>query len=167
MPASSSCRRVSTGSERQSISGYGRQRPVFILGENTPGYQSGAEKYMIHFRDARPKPGGPLLDAPATTFFSGISNIDIEIREGNPAAIAIRFHVAQLSSLEHMDFRTGAALGAVEAIGNEIEDCRFYGENSRFARAPRPRAGRRWCSIPFSKGSGGLLEKELTQLTIE
>jgi len=107
--------------------GYGKQRPVFILGENTPGYQSGAEKYMIHFRDARPKPGEPLRDARSTTFFSGVSNVDIELKDGNPAAIAIRFHVAQLSSLEHMDFRIGSALGAVEAIGNEIEDCRFYG----------------------------------------
>ncbi len=107
--------------------GFGPRRPVFVLGENTPGFDSGSGKYMIHFRNFRPKPGEPLGDARGETFFSGISNIDVEIREGNPAAVAVRFHVAQLSSLEHMDFRIGSGKGAVEAIGNEIEDCRFFG----------------------------------------
>jgi pectin methylesterase-like acyl-CoA thioesterase len=29
--------------------GYGENRPVFVLEENTPGYDEGEGKYMIHF----------------------------------------------------------------------------------------------------------------------
>ncbi len=42
--------------------GYGAQRPVFVLGENTPGYQDGIA-YMFFFAGARPRPaggGGPV-----------------------------------------------------------------------------------------------------------
>ena len=35
--------------------GYGAQRPVFVLGENTPGYQDGIA-YMFFFAGARPRP---------------------------------------------------------------------------------------------------------------
>jgi hypothetical protein len=51
----------------------------------------------------------------------------MEIQDGNPAAIAVRAHFAQHSALAHVDFRIGSALGAVEEIGHEIEDCRFFG----------------------------------------
>ena len=107
--------------------GFGEARPVFVLGPRTPGFDAGEGKYMIHFRNARPKPDQPPGDANNTTFYSGVGNIDFEIGDGNPAAVAVRFHVAQLSSLEHIDFNIGQAKAAVEAIGNEIEDCRFHG----------------------------------------
>src|SRR6185436_9311990 len=55
------------------------------------------------------------------------SNIDVEIGEGNPAAVAIRFHVAQHGVLSHMDFHVGSGLAALTQIGNEVEDLRFYG----------------------------------------
>jgi hypothetical protein len=64
--------------------------------------------------------GGPIVDATEFTFFSGMSNIDFELQEGNPAAIAIRFHVAQHSELTHMNFRIGTARAAVEDIGNPL-----------------------------------------------
>ena len=101
--------------------GFGEARPVFVLGPRTPGFDAGEGKYMIHFRNARPKPDQPPGDANNTTFYSGIGNIDFEIGDGNPAAVAVRFHVAQLSSLGHIDFNIGQAKAAVEAIGNEIE----------------------------------------------
>lgn len=107
--------------------GFGAVRPVFLLAENTPGYQHGAGRYMIFFRDRRPPAGEEPIDAQNTTFYSGIRNIDFEIREGNPAAVALRYRVAQLSSLEYVDFRIGSALGAVEAIGNQIQHCTFHG----------------------------------------
>jgi hypothetical protein len=107
--------------------GFGSRRPVFVLGERTPGFDSGDGKYMIHFCNFRPKPGQPIADARGETFFSGIYNIDMEIHDGNPAAVAVRFHVAQLCSLSHMDFRIGSAKAGVEAIGSQIEDCRFFG----------------------------------------
>lgn len=107
--------------------GYGAARPVLVLGNHTPGFDSGSGKYMIHFCNFRPKPGQPIEDARGETFFTGIFNINMEIGEGNPAAVAVRFHVAQLSSLSHMDFHIGSGLSGVEAIGNQIEDCRFFG----------------------------------------
>ena len=56
-----------------------------------------------------------------------MSNIDFEIGDGNPAAVAIRFHVAQHGVLSHMDFHVGSGLAALTEIGNEAEDLRFYG----------------------------------------
>jgi len=40
------------------VIGYGSQRPVFVLGENTPGYQNGIA-YMFFFAGARPRPVAP------------------------------------------------------------------------------------------------------------
>ena len=69
---------------------YGAKRPVFVLGRSTPGFQEGAGKYMVHFADNRPQPGGPIVDASEFTFYSGMSNIDFELQDGNPVAIAVR-----------------------------------------------------------------------------
>ncbi len=106
--------------------GYGRKRPVFVLAKDTPGFQEGS-KYMVHFADTRPQQGRPFSDATEMTFYSGMSNIDFEMQEGNPAAIAVRFHVAQHSSLQHMDFQVGSARAAMEDIGNQASDLRVYG----------------------------------------
>jgi hypothetical protein len=107
--------------------GYGATRPVFVLAKDTPGFQEGAGRYMVHFTDNRPDPGGPIVDASEFTFFSGMSNIDFELQDGNPAAIAIRFHVAQHSELTHMNFRIGTARAAVEDIGNQASDIHVEG----------------------------------------
>jgi Pectate lyase superfamily protein/SMP-30/Gluconolactonase/LRE-like region len=107
--------------------GYGKNRPVFVLGRDTPGFQQGAGRYMIFFADYRPPAGSPIADASEFTFYSGISNIDFELQEGNPAAIAVRFHVAQHSTLTHMDFHLGSARAAVEDIGNQASDIHIYG----------------------------------------
>ena len=56
-----------------------------------------------------------------------MSNIDFEIGDGNPAAVAVRFHVAQHAFLTHMDFRIGSGLAALYQVGNEAEDLHFYG----------------------------------------
>ena len=56
-----------------------------------------------------------------------MSNIDFEIGDGNPAAVAVRFHVAQHSFLAHMDFDLGSALAGVYQVGNGAEDLHFYG----------------------------------------
>ncbi len=107
--------------------GYGSHRPVFILGENTPGFQEGDGKYLVHFVSDRPKEGQPIRDANPGTFYTGMSNIDIEIRDGNPAAVGIRFHVAQHSYLAHIDFRIGSGRAGIEEVGNEAEDLHFFG----------------------------------------
>jgi sugar lactone lactonase YvrE len=127
------------------VIGYGATRPVLVLGANTPGYQTGIG-LMVMFSGGRPgatqgAPGGRVPfpppgtvppndsvgDANPGTFYPGMSNIDVEIGEGNPAAVAIRFHVAQHGVLSHMDFHVGSGLAALTQIGNEVEDLRFYG----------------------------------------
>ncbi|MGH9591082.1 MAG: glycosyl hydrolase family 28-related protein, partial [Terracidiphilus sp.] len=112
--------------------GYGAHRPVFVLGPNTPGYQQGhgflgTGQYMLQFAERRPPRGKPVVDANEFTFYSGIFNIDFEIGPGNPAAIAIRFHVAQHSFLEHMRFQIGDGRAALEDIGNGAIDLDIQG----------------------------------------
>ncbi len=109
--------------------GYGDNRPVFTLAENTLGFQDGDEKYMLFFSGGRGRgrSNDPPRDGGAGTFYSAMSNIDIEIAPGNPAAIAVRFHVAQHCYLSHMDFRLGSARAGLKDIGNEVEDLHFHG----------------------------------------
>src|SRR5580700_5872105 len=54
--------------------GYGANRPVFVLGPNTPGFQDGDGKYMVHFVSDRPDDGQPIRDANPGTFYSAMSN---------------------------------------------------------------------------------------------
>jgi hypothetical protein len=72
-------------------------------------------------------PNNNVADANPNTFYSAMSNIDFEIGDGNPAAVAVRFHVAQHSFLTHMDFRLGSGLAGIYQVGNEAEDLHFYG----------------------------------------
>ncbi len=125
--------------------GVGATRPVFVLADNTAGYQQGIG-LMVMFTHATlsgprppasykvpfPPPGmvpprDDIPDAGPSTFYPAMSNIDFEIGQGNPAAIAIRFHVAQHGTLSHMDFHVGSGLAALTEIGNEAEDLHFYG----------------------------------------
>src|SRR5205085_1887552 len=43
--------------------GYGTTRPVFVLAKDTPGFQEGTGRYMVHFADNRPDAGAPVVDA--------------------------------------------------------------------------------------------------------
>jgi sugar lactone lactonase YvrE len=107
--------------------GHGDSRPVLTLSENTPGFQEGTGKYMLFFAGGRGRTDGTPQDGSAGTFYSAVSNIDIEIAPGNPAAVGVRFHVAQHCYLAHMDFRLGSARAGLEDIGNEVEDLHFHG----------------------------------------
>ena len=112
--------------------GYGAHRPAFILGAKTPRFQEGHEflgtgRYMLQFASRRPAAGEPVVDANEFTFYSGISNLDFEIGEGNPAAIAVRFHVAQHSFLQHMRFQVGDGRAAIEDVGNGAIDLQIEG----------------------------------------
>ncbi len=126
------------------VFGYGATRPVFLLADRTPGFQTGVG-VMVMFTGARSRgasgsgsrvpfpppdsvpPNNAIADANSGTFYSAMSNIDFEIGDGNPAAVAIRFHVAQHAYLSHMDFHTGSGLAALTEVGNEAEDLHFYG----------------------------------------
>jgi sugar lactone lactonase YvrE len=129
------------------VIGYGDTRPVFVLADNTPGYQQGLG-YMFLFAGGRPRtqqrldfatgrppvaiegtvpPNPAIPDASPGTFYSGMSNADIEIGNGNPAAVGIRCHYAQHSILTHMDFSIGSGLAGLKDVGNEAEDLHFHG----------------------------------------
>ncbi|HTD23495.1 MAG TPA: glycosyl hydrolase family 28-related protein [Terriglobales bacterium] len=133
--------------------GVGTTRPVFLLGANTPGFQQGPA-YMVFFAGFRPgsaqatqTPGGRILpaanatppDANPGTFYSAMSNIDIEIQDGNPGAVGIRAHYAQHCFLAHMDFHIGSGLAGIHDGGNVAEDVRFYGgQYGIWTRRPSP-----------------------------
>lgn len=129
------------------IIGYGANRPVFVLAKDTPGYQQDLG-YMFFFAGGRPgskhsrwnpstanrpmtpgtvPPNNTVPDANPGTFYSAMSNVDFDIEEGNPAAVAIRFHIAQHCFLTHMDFHLKSGLAALKDVGNEVEDLHFYG----------------------------------------
>ncbi|WP_446742394.1 glycosyl hydrolase family 28-related protein [Silvibacterium acidisoli] len=127
------------------VFGFGATRPVLVLGAKTPGFDKDVAD-MVIFTGFRPGASGPMAgrkipfpppgsvppneniaDANPGTFYSAMSNIDFEIGDGNPAAIAIRFHTAQHAYLSHMDFHVGAGLAGLTEIGNEAEDLHFYG----------------------------------------
>lgn len=120
--------------------GYGVTRPVFVLGVKTPGFQR-APAYMLFFAGGRPSPGSNSAppDASPGTFYSAISNIDIEMQDGNPGAVGIRAHYAQHCFLAHMNFRVGSALAGIHDGGNVAEDVHFYGgQYGIWTRKPSP-----------------------------
>ena len=118
--------------------GYGATRPVFVLPANTPGFQRGPA-YMIFFAGARPHGDAPPPDAHPGTFYSAISNIDIEIQDGNPGAVGVRAHYAQHCFLAHMDFRIGSGFAGIKDGGNVAQDVHFYGgQYGIWTRKPSP-----------------------------
>ncbi|MBU2622730.1 MAG: SMP-30/gluconolactonase/LRE family protein [Proteobacteria bacterium] len=110
------------------IIGYGENRPEFILGKNTAGYQD-ENNYMFWFTDNLVEEGQAPRDAGAGTFYSAISNINFRIEKGNHKAIALRTHFAQHSFVSHCNFYTGDGYAGIYDLGNEIENLKFYGGN--------------------------------------
>ncbi|MDR9414799.1 MAG: glycosyl hydrolase family 28-related protein [Gracilimonas sp.] len=108
------------------IIGYGENRPEFILGENTKGFQD-ENNYMFWFTSNLVEKGQQPRDASAGTFYSAISNINFRIEKGNPKAIALRTHFAQHSFVSHCNFYIGDGYAGIYDLGNEIEDLKFYG----------------------------------------
>lgn len=106
--------------------GYGKTRPVFILGKNTPGYQD-QPNWMFWFTSGIVNRGGQPSDANAGTFYSGFSNIDILIEEGNPGAVGLRTHYAQHGVLSHCTINAGSGYAGLTDVGNEMEDVEFIG----------------------------------------
>lgn len=121
------------------VIGNGATRPVIVLPANTQGFQEPSrEKVMFFFAGGRPgfgrgRPRNPeaarnsVPDATPGTFYSALSNINIEIEEGNPGAVAVRARYAQHCFLAHMDLLLGSALAGIHEGGNVVEDVRFSG----------------------------------------
>ncbi len=136
--------------------GYGANRPVLVLAENTPGYQDkDNERYMVFFAGGRPgafRGRGPARgpagaassddrprDASPGTFYSALSNIDFEVGDGNPGAVCVRGTYAQHSFLAHADFHIGGGIAGVHDTGNVMEDVRFFGgQYGIWTRTPSP-----------------------------
>lgn len=126
------------------VIGYGATRPILMLPPRTPGFD-GAMGVMVMFTGLRPAqpqrpgfrvpfpppgmvaPNDKVADANSGTFYSAMSNVDVEIGEGNPGAVAVRFHVAQHAFLSHMEFRLGDGMAGLYQVGNEAEDLHFIG----------------------------------------
>ena len=131
------------------IFGIGKTRPVLVLGNNTPGFQKGLAT-MVVFTGARrgtnardiggvemPRVPFPpptvvpfdpkIWDANPNTFYSAISNVDVEIGSGNPAATGIRFRVAQHAFLSNMDFKLGSGFAGIYQAGNVVHNLHFHG----------------------------------------
>lgn len=122
------------------VFGVGKTRPVFVLGAKTPGFQegvgamvvfTGGDQYQVGdipvpVPSVRPT-SAKVRDANSGTFYSSMSNIDIEIGEGNPAAAGVRFRMAQHAFLRHMNFRLGSGFAGVYQAGNIMEDVHFHG----------------------------------------
>src|ERR1700734_1841782 len=118
--------------------GFGSARPTFVLNANTPGFQRGPA-YMLFFAGARPRANQTPPDANPGTFYSAISNIDIDIQDGNPGAVGVRAHYAQHCFLAHMDFHIGSGLAGIHDGGNVAQDLHFYGgQYGIWTRKPSP-----------------------------
>lgn len=125
--------------------GYGRTRPLIVLSANSPGFahpdadDKGQGRYMIWFMGDTRKPGKPIPDAHPGTFYSGISNIDLRIEDGNPAAVALRTHFAQHGIVSHVDLHIENGKAGVFDVGNEMQDVRFFGgEYGIYTTKPSP-----------------------------
>lgn len=128
------------------VIGCGATRPVIVLPANTPGFQNAAsEKIMVFFaggggrRRNSGNPRGPVPDASPGTFYSALSNVDIEVHDGNAGAVVIRSHYAQHCFLAHMDFHLGPALAGIHEAGNVVEDLHFFeGRHAIWTGKPSP-----------------------------
>lgn len=124
--------------------GYGKNRPVFILPENTNGFDGSGlsvrtdgmadfmggytgAKYMLWFIGDQNTGSDDPKDADAATFYSAVSNIDFKIEAGNAGAVCIRAHFAQHGFISHCCFDLGDGLSALYDVGNEMEDLTFLG----------------------------------------
>lgn len=114
--------------------GYGKERPEFILSKNTPGFQkpnssdnSNPYNYMFWFTGNLVTEKSRPSDATAGTFYSGISNINFKIEDGNPNAIALRAHFAQHGFVSHSVINTGKGKAGMYDVGNEMENVYFIG----------------------------------------
>ncbi len=115
--------------------GYGKNRPIFILGKNTKGFHKpisendkGQANYMFWFVDQLPKEGDPMvIDSNPGTFYSALTNVNIRIEDGNSYAVALRTHFAQHCFVSHVDIHIGSGKAGLFDVGNEIEDVRFFG----------------------------------------
>jgi len=167
------------------VIGYGKTRPVFVLGDDAPGYQA-EPAYMFHFAGNIPghghgagyifQPGAPQpaidftkppREANPGTFYSALSNVDLVIGKGNPGAVAVRSTFAQHCFLAHINFHIGSGLAGIHDGGNVGEDLRFLGgKYGIITQTPSP--GWQFCLVDthFEGQSVAAIQSELSGLTL-
>lgn len=114
------------------IIGYGTKRPLFVLAEQSPGFQqitreTGKGKYLFWFIGGSYRPGRRVSDANAGTFYSSMINVDIRIEDGNPNASAIRAHFAQHCSISDVTIHVGKGRAGIVDAGNHLKNISIYG----------------------------------------
>ncbi len=113
--------------------GFGEKRPTITLLQNTPGFDKGDSpfrddmKYMIWFTDNAPTSNDDIRDSNPGTFYTGISNINFKIEDGNPCAVVMRAHFAQTSFVSFCEFDIGNGKAGIHEVGNEMEHLSFKG----------------------------------------
>jgi hypothetical protein len=113
--------------------GYGKERPLIVLAENSPGYQEpveedkGKARYMFWFTDRAVTADQSVRDAGAGTFYSAICNINLKIENGNPQAVGLRTHFAQHSFVEYVMIDAGNGKAGLFDVGNVMHHVAFYG----------------------------------------
>ena len=124
--------------------GYGPTRPVFVVAPHTAYFQQGPS-YMVFFAGHRPSDYGKagaapkIPDANPGTFYSALSNVDIEIGDDNPGAVGVRARYAQHCYLAHIDFHIGSGLAGIHDGGNVAKDVHFFGgQYGIWTRKPSP-----------------------------
>ena len=94
---------------------------------------------MFWFTSSLPQPGKKINDAGAGTFYSAMSNINLQIEIDNPYAVAMRAHYAQHSFISHVDINIGNGKAGMFDVGNEMHDVRFFGgEYGIYTTKPSP-----------------------------
>ncbi|MFC6644430.1 glycoside hydrolase family 55 protein [Granulicella cerasi] len=107
--------------------GYGTTRPLLELPPNTDGFHDTTRRYLLQFSGERPESSTAAPpNANSSTFHSGMMNVDIVLGDGNPDAVAIRFHVAQHGLLSHVDVDAGNSFAALEDAGGTLTDVSFH-----------------------------------------
>ena len=106
--------------------GYGPTRPVFLLPQATAGFTERKPLLWFVKNPVRTKDDA-IRDADAGTFYSGMSNIDFVIEDGNPGAICVRAHFAQHGLISHCKFSIGQGFAGIYDVGNEMENLAFDG----------------------------------------
>lgn len=113
--------------------GYGKHRPEIILAPHAKGFDAepaadkGKARYMLWFTSGIVNDESRIDDANAGTFYSALSNIDLRISEGNPAAIVLRTHFAQHCFVSHCTIHIGSGKAGIFDLGNELEDVQLLG----------------------------------------